>query len=289
MNNVYIKEKLPKFVSRSILNILNQDIEENILDHNMWIAGGFARIVGKSLEMNLPVQKLLKHYLLETRGDIDIFTFNADNIPGLLTKMQRVGFVSESPFAHNLYYRNDRSYFANIQIVSKFTFDSYEKCLDSFDFTNCKYLIYKEKEDLFLLKDKRAESLNKSRLLNIDKCVSPLLSSRIVKYLGRHDFLKINESKETSVALNEYLFRVTSNAWEEKFNALGDLNTIADAYIRSLHGKVNLSNEQLSILIGKFNETIYNTVKSGYGFYLQEIGKTDWASHEIQKRVVQSR
>lgn len=286
MNNVYVKEKLPRSISRSILNILNQNSNVNILDHDMWIAGGFARIVGKSLEMSLPIQKLLSHYFLETNGDIDIFTFDADNIPSLLTKVQRSGFVSESPFAHNLYYRDDRSYFANIQIVSKFTFDSYEKCLDSFDFTNCKYLIYKEKEDLYLLKDKRAEGLNKSRLLNIDKCTSPLLSSRIVKYLGRHGFLNLNASEETSESLNEYLYRITSNSWEEKFDVLGDLNIIADSYIRSLHGKVNLSDEQLSILIGKFNETVYNTVRSGYGFYLQEVGKTDWASHEIQKRAI---
>lgn len=286
MNNVYIKEKLPHCISKIVLNILNQNSTENILDHNMWIAGGFARMIGKSLEMNLPIQKVLSHYFHEANGDIDIFTFDANNIPSLLTKVQRYGIVSESPFAHNLYYRDDRGYFANIQIVSKFTFDTYEKCLDSFDFTNCKYLIYKEKEDLYLLKDKRAEGLNKSQLLNIDKCTSPLLSSRIVKYLGRHGFLKLNSSKETSNSLNEYLYRITSNSWEEKFDVLGDLNTIADSYIRRLHGKINLNDEQLSILIGKFNETVYNTVRSGYGFYLQEVGKTDWASHEIQKRSI---
>lgn len=286
MNNVYIKEKLPRNISRTILNILNQNSTENILDHNMWIAGGFARIVGKSLEMNLPIEKLIKYYFLEVNGDIDIFTFDANNIPSLLKKFERNAYISEAPFAHNLYYRDDNIHFANIQIVSKFTFDSYEKCLDSFDFTNCKYLIYKEKEDLYLLKDNRAEGLNKSRLLNIDKCTSPLLSSRIVKYLGRHNFLNLSTSEETSESLNEYLYRITSNSWEEKFNVLGDLNNIADTYIRNLHRKVNFNNEQLSILIGKFNETVYNTIRSGYGFYLQEVGKTDWASHEIQKRSI---
>ena len=53
MNNVYIKEKLPRCISKIVLNILNQNSTENILDHNMWIAGGFARMIGKSLEMNL--------------------------------------------------------------------------------------------------------------------------------------------------------------------------------------------------------------------------------------------
>ena len=283
MNTQYTKEKLPTRIVESINTVLARNNCEDIFDHNMWIAGGFPRIIGSILENNLDINNTFNDYFYNNYGDIDVFTNNKENIDEFINKRQHNKNVYTSPFAFNIsseFYRC----LTNIQIVTKFFYETYEKCLDNFDFTNCKYLVYKDKHDLFILKDIRAEMLNKRKLLNIDKCVSPLLSNRIIKYFNRHGFIGIDNTPESIASIQEYLFRITANTWDEKFNVIGDLDNIADSYIRQLHYKINFSDEQLSILIGKFSQTLYDKIRSGYGFYLQEIGKTDWASHEIQQR-----
>ena len=127
---------------------------------------------------------------------------------------------------------------------------------------------------------------SKLNVINIDKCVSPLLAQRIVKYYNKHNFKSLSNSLETKKSIKEYLFKISSNCWDEKFKCMGDLDFIANRYVKSLHNKVNLTNDQLSILVGKFNESNYSKVRSGYGFYLEYSGQIDWASNEIRKNSI---
>ena len=281
MNNHYIKEEIPKSISDIVYDVLSENSISDIFDYNLWIAGGFPRIIQKIMLNNLNPGKEIYHYFENIVGDIDIFSSSHEDIEKFILSKQQDYKVYSSPFALNFsanFYK-----YTNVQIVHKFLYESFESCLESFDFTNCKYLIYKENGKLCLLKNSRADMFSKANVINIDKCVSPLLAQRIVKYYNKHNFKSLSDSLETKKSMKEYLFKIASNCWDEKFKCMGDLDCIANFYIKNLHSKINLTSNQLSILVGKFNESRYSKVRSGYGFYLEYSGQVDWASNEIRK------
>ena len=141
-----------------------------------------------------------------------------------------------------------------------------------FRFTNCKYLLYKDHGSYVLLKDSRADFFEKENSLNIDSCVSPLLPSRIVKYFNKHKIQKLSDSKETKNSIEEYLFKVAADCWDDKFKLMGSLNEIASTYVKTLHSKIKLTDTQLAILIGKFSDPRYVKIGGNYGFHLEYVG-----------------
>ena len=287
MNNHYIKEELPQEISDIIWSVLRNNNISNIFDYNLWIAGGFPRIVQYIKLNNLNAEKVINNYFCRTSGDIDIFSSCAIDISNFLkSKSSKRKFYS-SPFALNTY--PDPVSNVRIQIVNQFLYNSFEECLDSFDFTNCKYLIYKEKEKLYFLKNIKSDYFSRKNLINIDKCSSPLLAQRIIKYFNKYNFESLSNTKETKNSIKEYLFKVASNSWDYKFEKMGNLNEIAEAYIKVLHEKIKLSNISLSVLVGKFSHHKYSNFQNDYGFYLKPLEKTDWASYEIRKNNLQKR
>ena len=286
MNNHYIKEVLTDNDCDIINNILSVNNIKDIFVHNLWIAGGFPRIIQHAKLNNLDLKSCLHEYFHNTRGDIDVFSSSELDINRFLGN-RTCEFLYHSPFAINM--SNSLEYGVNVQIVNQFFYNSFESCLDSFDFTNCKYLLYKEKEKYILLKDSRADFFSKEKELNIDMCVSPLLPQRIVKYFNKHKMTSLSDSKETKQSLEEYLFKVAADAWEEKFSVMGDLRQIADNYIKTLHNRIRLTNNQLSILIGKFSDPQYVKIHGSYGFHLEYVGSKDWASGQIQNNIVHTR
>ncbi|NDG54336.1 MAG: hypothetical protein EBY39_15160, partial [Flavobacteriia bacterium] len=218
-----------------------------------------------------------------TRGDIDIFSSSEKDIDHFLSS-HTSEFLYHSPFAINM--SNNLEFSVNVQVVNQFFYKSFESCLDSFDFTNCKYLLYKEKNKYMLLKDSRADFFTKEKALNIDMCASPLLPQRIVKYFNKHKMTSLSDSKETKQSIEEYLFKVAADLWDSKFTVMGDLRQIADNYVKSLHNRVGLTNNQLSILVGKFSDPQYVKIQGSYGFHLEYVGSRDWASGQIQNNTL---
>ena len=286
MNNHYEKEELPENICKAIDNILKVNNIQDIFSHNLWIAGGFPRVIQYIKLNNLDPYKQLHNYFYETRGDIDVFASNNTDVSNFFFNKNKDGCVHTSPFAINM--TNSFDLITNIQVVNKFFYKTFESCLDSFDFTNSKYLLYKDKNKYMLLKDKRADFFTKERLLNIDICVSPLMSHRIVKYFNKHKIQRLSDSQETRAAIDNYLFKVISDDWDSKFASMGNLNEMANVYIKKMHNKIKLSSNQLSILVGKFSESIYVQQDVGsYGVYFKHVGETDWASKQIQKNFIQ--
>ena len=290
MNNHYIKEELPDNICKAIDNILKVNNIHDIFDYNLWIAGGFPRIIQYIRLNNLDPKKVLHNYFYNTRGDIDVFASKKDDVGKFFRdKHSKCTACHTSAFAINML--NSYDLITNVQIVNAFFYNTYEDCLDAFDFTNCKYLLYKKKGKYMMLKDKRADFFTKERLLNIDICASPLLSHRIIKYFNKHKIQHLSDSKETRASIDNYLFKVLADDWDNKFTPLGDLNEIADVYIKKMHNRIKLSSDQLSILVGKFSESIYakRHYNGSYGVYLEHVGETDWASKEIQNNFIQQR
>ena len=287
MNNYYIKEELSQEISDTVWSVLYNNDISNIFDYNLWIAGGFPRIIQHIKLNNLNAKKVINDYFCRTSGDVDIFSScNIDIKNFLKNKSSKRRFYS-SPFALNTCPDSVSS--VRIQIVNQFLYNSFEDCLDSFDFTNCKYLIYKEKEKLYFLKNIKSDYFSKKNLINIDKCSSPLLAQRIVKYFNKYNFKSLSNTEETQNSIKEYLFKIACNLWDCKFKKMGNLNEIAEAYIKDLHEKISLSDKNLSILVGKFSHHKYSNFQNDYGFYLKPLEKTDWASYEIRKNSLQKR
>jgi len=286
MTEKYITVKVSDKTSKVIERLLRVNSVENIFDFHLWIAGGFARIIGKVDEQSLDPKKTIYEYFRSLNGDIDIFGKNINDITSLInTNADQYDWNYKSPFAINCNSKNtydDDD--TKIQFVTEFLYDSFDKCLDNFDFTNCKYALFKDNENYYLRKDKRAEDFNSRRMLNIDKCVSPLLGQRIIKYFRRHGFKGLTKTKETSNSFNTYLLKILSSSWDDIFNRLGNLDEISDYYIRRLHEHKPLTDEELSLFIGKFESVLTEKINHSYGFYLKEIGVTDWASNEIRKK-----
>lgn len=258
----------------------------HIWDYNMWIAGGFARIIGESIDNNENLNRDLYLYLHEQLGDIDIFSSSKERLEKFVKENIRNNdclMQYNSQFAYNI--ETNRGY--KIQFVDKFFYDSYEECLSNFDFTNCKYLIYKKEDKFFLLKDVRAKDYNNNKIINIDKCFSPLLGYRIIKYINKHKFKKLSNSPECVASLKEFLYKSISESWCDTFIPLkcsGEYVDITKNYLPKLHNIINLSSEDLSLFIGKFNIKKYEKIQSSYGFYVKEIGSVDWASNEIRNK-----
>ena len=287
MNNHYTKEELPENICKAIDNILKVNNIQDIFSHNLWIAGGFPRIIQYIRLNNLEPYKQLHKYFYETRGDIDVFASNNTDVMKFFFDKNNDGCFHTSPFAINM--TNSFDLVTNIQIVNKFFYKTFESCLDSFDFTNSKYLLYKDKNKYMLLKDKRADFFTKENSLNIDICASPLLPYRIVKYFNKHNIKKLSDTKETKASIDNYLFKVAANSWDSKFTSMGNLNEVADVYIRRMHDKINLTSNQLSILVGLFSECTFTERRGSYGVYLEYAGETDWASKQIQNKFIQQR
>ena len=281
MNNHYVMKEVSRNTSDVLDSIFSHYHISEIFNNNLWIAGGFARSVGKVEEEKLNPGRTFWNYFYKNWGDIDIFSDGEDSIFNYLNERKdKYDSLSRSPFAINC--TSKQAEFVKVQFVVRFYYNSYEDCLDNFDFTNCKYSLFKKNNKYYLMKDSRAEEFNKNKLLNIDDCISPLLAQRIVKYIRNRGFKSLANTKETNESIREYLYKISANVWDDKFNNLGDLNNIAEVYVKHLHKRINLTNEQLSILVGRFSKKLYNKVQSGYGFYLEQAGQTDWASDEIR-------
>ena len=283
MNNHYIKENLPEDTCNIIDNILKDNNISEIFDYNLWIAGGFPRMIQYARLNNLDTKECLHKYFYKVRGDIDVFSSSMIDIDCFL-KNRDHEYVYHSPFAINMSKHLDLS--VNIQVVNQFFYDSFESCLNSFDFTNCKYLLYKNKEKYILLKDSRADWYTLLNSLNIDLCASPLMPQRIVKYFNKHNIQRLSSSVETKKSIEEYLYKVAADCWDDKFKIMGNLSEIANTYVKSLHDKINLTDNELSILIGKFTDPQYVKIHGSYGFHLEYVGSKDWASNQIKNRFV---
>ena len=121
-------------------------------------------------------------------------------------------------------------------------------------------------------------------MINIDKCVSPLLGQRIVKYCKKHGFKGLSGTEVTQNSFNNYLYKILTSDWDSIYDRIGNIEEISNYYIRRLHQQTPLSSEELSLFVGKFNTILTEKIYHSYGFYIKEKGVTDWASNEIRKK-----
>jgi len=308
----YAQVKISKDKYPFVYNILSNKTLELSFEKNMWIAGGFARKIGRIIlgyeKYDKNISKKIKKYFKEG-GDIDAFTDDERNVNSVFKKSKenyyhklspsdilsssiydpyRNGpasspdFPWESPFANNI---DLRQLSATLQLVNKFTFNSIIECLNSFDLANCRYAISKKGNTYYLTYDKNMTEYELNNSIKLCHAKTPFLGNRINKYINKYG-LSFNEEKENLNIFEDYLYKMNSNVWKEELG-FDVHDEIIKSTIKSLHKTKNFTPQQLSIFIGNITTSITDEIKqckSSYGektLVVYKIG--DWASSEISK------
>lgn len=308
----YVQLKISKDKYPFVYNILSNETIDLSFEKNMWIAGGFARKLGRIIlgyeKYDKNTIRKIKKYFKEG-GDIDAFTDSESNVNAVFNKTKekyyyklsppdilsssiydpyRDGPVSspdfpwESPFANNV---DLRQLNATLQLVNKFTFNSITECLNSFDIANCRYAISKKGNTYFLTYDKNITGYELNNSIKLCHAKTPFLGNRINKYMKKYN-LSFNEEKENLSIFEDYLYKMNSNTWKEEIG-FDVHDEIIKSTIKSLHKTKSFTPQQLSLFIGKITIPIVDEIKhykSSYGVQTFTIFKVgDWASSEISK------
>ena len=270
----------------------------NIFDEveNVWIAGGFARRIYEyfySTPEKAITQDRIKNYigrLYDQNVDIDFFYSNIKDLDATKNVLDKViklkkGFSHSSPFADNysiLQEIGSPQFVSSqrIQLINTFLFRSIDSCLDSFDFEACKFALNKVNGIYRIYFTDQARKDNRHRKLNISKVGSPFLPSRIQKYSVKYKMSFMPNENNLS-KIKDYCYKIVSSDWNINMSHVD--NNQLFKQVRTLHNYKTLSKEELSIMIGMFDDIVRKStsVHDGSAYYYFEVTKIDWACKEL--------
>ena len=270
----------------------------NIFDEveNVWIAGGFARRIYEyfySTPEKAITQDRIKNYigrLYDQNVDIDFFYSNIKDLEATKNVLDKVikfkkGFRHSSPFAdnYNILQEIGSPQFVSsqrIQLINTFLFRSIDSCLDSFDFEVCKFALSKVNGIYRIYFTDQARKDNRHRKLNISKIGSPFLPSRIQKYSVKYKMSFMPNENNLS-KIKDYCYKIVSSDWNINMSHVD--NNQLFKQVRTLHNYKTLSKEELSIMIGMFDDIVRKStsVHDGSAYYYFEVTKIDWACKEL--------
>ena len=257
-----------------ILDFFKNEVLRNAFEAGGWIAGGFARLVGKQILIPHKFdtqasnrKKLISHYF-ETRGDIDFFFRNEKDY----TLAQTVRAYHKSAFAHNMWLNNSNGVLSiKVQLVNKFFYDDIKTTFDSFDFLNSCYAIKKKNHKYFLVCDPCAVRADEQRELIIKHANSPYTLQRVVKYLNMRGLETI--SKRSNSILTEILIRNAAVTFDSKYGSA--FKPFIEQTVKTIFALNIIKPENAIYFLGKFKK-----------IHAQKYGPvyvTDWASSVIEE------
>jgi len=279
-------------------NPVLDDQLHNIFDKvsNVWIAGGFARRIYEyfySTPEKAITQYRIKNYigrLYDTNVDVDFFYCSSDDLyatKDILNKALnfKKGFYHSSPFADNYNFMLEigSPHFLSsqrIQLINSFLFKDISACLDSFDFEVCKFALNKVDGIYRIYYTDQARKDNRHRRLNISKVGSPFLPSRIQKYSVKYKMSFMPNENNLS-KIKDYCYKIVSSDWNINMSHVD--NNQLFKQVRTLHNYKTLSKEELSIMIGMFEDIVRKStsIHDGSSYYYFEESKIDWACKEL--------
>lgn len=272
-----VKEKISvDFLNQPfITSLFSQDLIKYLLNNNFWIAGGFARCLysvynecnQRKVYINKETKESVQMYLCpwpETscQGDVDFFTTKG-NYETWENNNEFRKKLHENAIADH-YYRSGkrRSHYTpwisyqgkytdnyeydktRIQVVNSFFYADIESCFESFDFTNCRYAVYKENKELYFIYDRDAVKYDKEKLLDVRNANSQMLSLRILKYLSVKGLDDI--TKSSFKYIDEHIYKIACDYWSE-FH-LDTHRRLKILSIKRLNDRYTISKELLAIL-----------------------------------------
>ena len=306
------KSKLENVVV-DFLDFLDENLD---LSSGGWLAGGFPRMLGHHLFIKKKenddwckyfriTNVLLENHFVDTlkhcvsQGDVDIFSPPHQTIDKVI-KIQDVKKYTQPSygrFAKNSegFCKFRGSYLGDpdscdkelnkhfIQSIKfqfiddqKMRYDTIEECFDSFDFVNCRYSLYKDcKNDWILVYDPRAIHADLQKKIEIHKNVSPFLGSRIIKY---HVFRGCENglTESSKVLLSEWYLKIICEDWDVDIlpNHLRGIPKNLD----NLFKLGFLEIEQLPPFLGKWTVSVQDMDSPLYG----KTKVVDWAKNSIE-------
>lgn len=278
---------LKKETSEQLNKVFKNNLTSKLLNKNMWIGGGFARLIGRhvllekssDVSLNIKIKKYLSGHGSKSPGDIDFFT-EASNL-SVIENIKSSERFFDSIFAKNasvnLFPDSYKEF--PIQVVTKFLFNNFEECLESFDLINSKYLLFKERGNYRLLYHKDAPFLDGEGIIEISHCNSPFLFKRLNKYKRFRYLNKIGESARNKNIIKDFLFKTVTNYWEKNFCIMYE--SFLEDSIKALNNSSSFTNENLCILIGKYDHIECKAIPKSYGYYLSQESPVDWATFVI--------
>ena len=259
-----------------VLQVLVHPIVQNAFRSGGWIAGGFPRLVGRTILRphrldDIPSNKTkLFQFYFERGGDIDFFFRNDLDFKNAVTK----GAYHQSAFAHNMWLHNQQGVLSiKVQLVNKFYYDTIEQTFESFDFLNSCYAIVKVNQKYYLVYDKRANDADDKKELVINHSDSPYTLQRVVKYINYGRGLETISADSLDI-LRDLLIRTAAEVFDKKYSF-----SLAKPFIKKsldfIFTAGIVSPENAIYFIGKYKKVI--TQKYGPSY------TTDWASGIIEE------
>lgn len=289
LNEIWIDKKYNPVLDDQFHNIFDK-IE------NVWLAGGFARRIYEyfySTPEKAITQDRIKNYigrLYDTNVDLDFFYSDIKDLndtKDILDKEIRhtKSFYHNSPFADNYNFMHNIGgpqfpCSQRIQLINSFLFENISDCLDSFDFEVCKFALNKVNGIYRIYFTDQARKDNRHNQINISKVGSPFLPSRIQKYSTKYN-MSFSPSDNNLSKINDYCYKIVSGKWNIDMSTVD--NSSLFRQVKTLNRYKNLSKEELTIMIGMFEDVVRKStnITGGGAYYYFEEAKIDWACKEL--------
>lgn len=239
----------------------------NLLQEGCYIAGGFGRALlnGSDLSRYLGSARIGNTYSGQP-GDIDIFFSDSTKAE----QLRSVFNTDARSFGKNAL-ETRVAYGIRVQLVDGDDLIlPMEEQMDRFDFTNACVAITR---DHFIVHEK-FEAIERDKLLDVKRCSSPFLGSRIMKYFNYRGLSGV--TPESEPVITEWIMRALSMNFDVVTKTNVERGAIDHALQRVLsEGKLTRADDLL-LALGKFR----TTVKEQYGVCRE----VDFALHNLKER-----
>lgn len=221
-------------------------IEESVsIGEKVWIAGGFPRRIAHYLMLDAPAET--EDYF-RNGGDVDIFVSPGIPLedlwkgPNQILEKSMAGFAKETMLGG-----------FKIQIVTheKLRYETVEECLNSFDIHNSMYAITKENNQWKIYWSLEAVEADKKKEVKIHRVDSPLLGSRIIKYIWQRG-CSSGVSEDSKKILPSWFLNVLCENWNEVSLPISKTSFQPASIISKMIKEGLVRKEDVALFLGKW-------------------------------------
>lgn len=238
----------------------------SLLNEGCYIAGGFGRAVMNGGDvrryLGIPGKDLIGgHY-----GDIDIF-FEDPTRADEYRDIFRSDFRSLGKNALEKVINGS----IRVQLVDgENLIKPPEEQMDRFDFTNACVAITRD----HVILHERFEQIERDKMLDVKRCHSPFLGSRIMKYFGKRGIKGVTPESES--VITEWIIRALNMNFDILSHAVVDSQAINHHVLKILSDSKITRADDLLLVLGRFKTTQFEK----YG----QSRDVDFALHNLKER-----
>ena len=221
-------------------------IDESVsLGGKVWIAGGFPRRIAHYFMLDAPAET--EDYF-RNGGDVDIFVSPGIPLEDLWKGQNQILERSMAGFAKETMLGGFK-----IQIVTheKLRYETVEECLNSFDIHNSMYAITKENDQWKIYWSLEAVEADKKKEVKIHRVDSPLLGSRIIKYIWQRG-CSSGVSEDSKKILPSWFLNILCENWNEASIPISKTSFQPASIISKMIKEGLVRKEDVALFLGKW-------------------------------------